>query len=890
MTPRGTRVYCALLRLLPRDFRRDAGRELVEVFVAARARARERGGVALAAFWARTLLDLAVTASAEHAARRRSRRTPAVAFLPHGDAMRTTSRLSIALADLGLAFRLLWKTPGWTVIASGTLALGIGALVLTGVLMRDVILRPLPMPDAERLVRVIEISDDGRGWWPSYPNARDWREHARALDIVGIIGSTQIRPAVFEGEALRARVGGAGADVLSMLGAHVETGRLFLDVEHRADGTPVAVVAERFWRTQLGARAPRDLAVTIGDVRYQIVGVLQAGFNSPGDAGAWQDGPDVWLPLEQQGPFGNRTSHGGFHVIARLAEGTTLDAARLQMDDLARTLKQTHGELTQADRLRLTPLHDIVVGGAREPLRLLWYAGMGVLLVACLNLSAALLAQGLTRQRELAIRGALGATRARIAGHLLAGASVLAVPATLAGIALGAAGLRVVKRFAAGIWPRLDEATLDWQAVGIALAIAAVTALVAGLLPALMLSARAGRDSLRSRGATGGAHDSRVWTSFVAGEVALTLLLLVGSGLLARSFIAAASVDLGFEPADVVVVDVRLPMPRYEDPGRRVAFYGDLLDRMRGIAGVSHVGMTSVLPHEPSAYTASTRIDGTDEEAVMAGYRLVDPGYFAAIGIPVLTGDARALEAGQALVDRRLSSQLWQTASPVGTRVRNSFDAEPLDVAGIVGTVREWNEGDETTGAVYVAYRRQPITNMTMVLRHEPGFAPSVSADARQVLRAVDPLVPVRVEPYAPRVAEALHGQRLLVAIATFFGAIALLLAAAGVYAMIAFAVARRAREAAIRLALGAQPGSLGVRVVLQGVRPAAIGAAAGLLLTAPLANALRAQLFQVSGRDAFVLTAATAAIVLAAAAASIVPARRFSRVDPLGSLREDAS
>jgi putative ABC transport system permease protein len=886
MSSRAERTYRRFLVLLPRGFRQEAEAELLEVFRATHARIR--GPRAAARFWGRILADLLVTAAAEHTSGHRLFHSPDIAPELRRHRMRMIRPLADLATDIRFAARQLVARPAWTLIASGTLALGLAASLVAGVLMRDVILRPLPFPDADRLVRLLEVSADGGRWWPAYPNARDWREHGRMFDAVGISGTPRIEPVILEGHSVQAPVAMAGAGFLEMFAVRPAGGRLFTADEHRPGGPPVALVTERFWRGPLNGQRLTEAAVTIDGTRYSVVGVLPGAFKSLNQRGVWAAAADVWTPLEQETALGHRGSHGGYHVIARLRPGITLERAGLEMNDLAATLKAQHGERTQADRVLLTPLHDVAVRAAREPLQLLQFAGLGVLLVACLNLSGAILAQGLTRARELDIRGALGATRWRLARHLLTGSATLAVPGTLIGFLAAAAGLRAVKAYAAGTWPRLDEAALDWPAVTVALVIAGVTCLIAGLLPALTLSRAAARERLRSHSGAGGAREPRLWTVFVTGQVALAFVLLVASGLLVRSFIRAAEVDLGYEPANVVAIDVRLPTGSYGDASRRLAFYQTALERLRGLPGVHSAGLTSVLPHETTAYTAGTRIDVPGAKSVMAGYRLVDRGYLETMGIPVLAGDRRALEAGAALIDRRLMHLLWNGESPIGDRVLNSFDRAPVDVAGVVGTVREWDQGDETTGAVYVPYTRQPIASMHFVLRHGAGADETIASAAREALRGLDPLVPVRIEPFESRVAAALDGRRLLLVIAAGFGGAALLLAAAGVYTMIAFAVARRRRETAIRLALGAGPATLQRAVVLQGLRPAAVGAVLGLVLTVPMGQAVRAHLFQVTTSDPLVLAGACAAILLAASAAAAAPARRSSRVDPVSALRQD--
>ena len=729
------------------------------------------------------------------------------------------------LNDVKLSVRRLARTPGWTFASAGTLALGLAAAIVAGVVLRDVLMRPLPFPSPERLVRLREVSENGRRWWPSYPNAADWREQGRMFSGVGIADIPRVVPVQLDGRAARVAVSRASRGLFETLGVQPAAGRLFTPDENRPGGAPVAVVSDRFWRTDFRSGSPGTATVTIGMERYTIVGILPPSFKILGDGGAWGAPADIWTPMDRDTNLGSRSSHG-YHVIARLRDGVTLDQARAELNQLARTLKQQHGEPTQADSVLMTPLHETVVGASRDPVRLLLYAAVAVLLVSCLNLAAAVLAQGLNRERELSVRVALGATRWRLARHLIVEAATLALPATILGVLAAALTLRAITSSAGGTLPRLDEASIDAQAIALAGGLALLTALIAGLLPAVVLSRRTITERLRTHGASGPRAQRRLWTGFVVAQVMLTVVLLAGAGLLIVSFLSALSVDLGYRPSHVLAVEIALPDAQYAEPARRIAYYDAALDRLRQAAGIEAAGLTSALPHLTTAYTSGTSRDGNQSQVVMAGYRLVDRGYFDAIGIARLQGAARALDSG-AVIDRRLADALWNGKPAIGDRVSNGFAREVLPVSGVVGTVREWNQGDDAIGVVYQDFHRRPdhILAMSLVVRYA-GADGAARQRVAHALAAVDPLVPVSIESLEALTAESLNGRRLLLILAAGFGVAALLLAAAGVYAMVAFAVGRQLRDSAIRLALGAHPSSLGRRVVLQGVLPAAGGAA----------------------------------------------------------------
>ncbi len=877
---RAERTYRRLLILLPRGLRREAQADLLDVFRDAHARAASGGPAARARFWIRMTANLLAASAAERA-------SAALTLTQGAIRMPSIPRL---VADLRVAVRRLSRSPGWTLGSAGTLALGLSAGIVALVLVRDILLQPLAFPRADRLVRLREIdADGGCCWYPSFPNAADWREHAAFFSGVGIADIPRVTPVGLDGAAVRVSVSRAARGLFATLGVQPIAGRFFTDDENRPGGAAVAIVSERFWRGALASAAPGTAAVTIAGQAYTVVGVLPRTFRFLGDGAAWTDPADIWTPMDRDTDLGSRTSHG-YHVVARLRDGITLDRARAEMNQLAQALLAQHKEPTQAHSIQMVPLQELVVGKAREPLRLLVYGAAGVLLIACLNLAAAVLAMGIGRARELSVRLALGATRWTLARLLLVEAQTLALPGAALGLALAALAFQAIRAAGAGdgALPRLDEVHLDAQALTIALGLALVTATVAGLIPAIALSRKGLVDRLRTHGATTRPRDhQRVWTAFLVIQAALTVLLLAGTGLLVRSFVKALHVNLGYDARQVLAVDVGLPSS-YESPARKVAYYDAALAALRGTPGIVAAGVTSVLPYETSAYTSGAHRERPDATSKFAGYRMVDPGYFDAIGIPRLSGDDAGFRAGGALVDRTLQNALWNGASPIGDRMNISFSDHVLTVSGVVGAIREWDQED-AIGVVYVDYHQRPaaLDTMHVVVRYAGPVGTAVQG-VRAAMASADRLVPVTIEPLEARATASLGDRRLVVLLAGGFGLIALLLSAAGVHAMVAFAVARQRREAAIRLALGAPPADLLRRMAGRGVGPAAAGIVAGLALAVPLGRVMAAQLFHVTPSDPVAIGAAGLGVLLAAAGASLLPARRASRVDPAVALRQD--
>ncbi len=863
---RAVRWYRRLLWLLPGHMREESEAELVELFEGLYAR-RQVGPLR---FWTRLIFDLMVTSMAER-------------FRRGAGARGAGERGGRAIAlDLRLAWRRLVREPVQAALGSLGLGIGLAATVLVVTLVRGVLLAPLPYRDAGRLVRLREQSANGRLWYPSFPNIRDWREHSRVFAGVGAVNIPQMTSVLSGSVAVRAKVGGVSRGFFPLLGVNPVRGRLFTDAENAPGGAPVALVSADFWRNQLAGRALDSLTLTIGEETYAVAGVVPADFRFLGELSVWDEAA-VWLPMERH-DLGGRQSHG-YHTVARLAPGVTLEGARQEMNRLAADLKRRNGEGTEADAVRMTLLTDEIVGGVRAPLRLLLAAAFFVLLVTCFNLAAAVLARGLARMRELAVRTTLGARRGDLLRYLLLESAVLALPGALTGVALGEAGLRALQNAGFDV-PRLDQVRLDVSMLGLTLLLALLTTLLAGVFPALALSSRNLWARLRTHGATTAAREQRgLWTGFIALQVALTLVLLCGTGALLHSFERLLTQDLGYDTR-LLAVDVTLPETRYTDAGARIAYYTNALERIRALPGVRAAGLTSMLPDITTAYTANTQLPARPDHFVYAGFRAVDPGYFDALGLTHGSGAPLLSQARAAVIDAQLAQQLWQDKSPIGAALISGFSSDTLTVLGTVSSLRELDQ-DHPVGVVYVDFRTQPrfLSNMHLVVR------PATVAVARAVaaeLRAVDPLVPTTIESMDQRIGRGLGTRRLLLLISGSFAAVTLLLAALGVHAVVAYAVGRERKSAAIRMILGARPISV-VRVLLGfGVRPVAVGLGLGLLLTVPALLTLRSQLFGVRPLDPLSLLAGVLVLAVVAGLAAWLPARAVIGIEPNAVLRSD--
>jgi predicted permease len=461
---------------------------------------------------------------------------------------------------------------------------------------------------------------------------------------------------------------------------------------------------------------------------------------------------------------------------------------------------------------------------------------------------------------------------------------LVAVPACAAGLGAAWAGLALLRRETVGVLPRLDQVGIDRVDVGLALGLALGGALAAGLLPA-MTAANRFAGSAGTRSSSAGRESQILWRSFVAGQTALTLTLLVGCGLLLRSFVAAASVDLGYDPADVLTVDLTLPDGLYQDPDRRIGFYEQALADIRALPGVREVGLTSMQPFETSAMTGTVSRPGA-EESVWTAYRYVDAGYFRALGIPLVRGEEirpTEPETPEVILDAGLAAVLWPEGDALGGTLE-----WPSRVIGTVGSVREWND-ERGIGTIYLHWRAFPdqLLHAYLMIRHE-GSAAELAPRVRRALAAIDPMVPAEPQPLSGLVRAQLSDRRVLLLVALAFAFLASALAGTGVYAVVAFATSRRRREAAIRLSLGARRGEVGRTMMAQGMRPAMVGILIGLAGAWPVGVALRAQLFQVELLDPVVIGGAGGFLVAVACLAAWIPARRAARVQPGAALRPE--
>ena len=574
------------------------------------------------------------------------------------------------LQDLKYGVRTLLRSPGFAMVAVLTLALGIGANTAIFSVVDGVLLEPLPYSDADELVDVRERRIDGGGMSVAWPNFVDWRTENTVFESVSAYSSGSTT--VLGGEnPLTATVSPVSVDVWSVFGVRPIVGRLTVEADHVIGAEPVALVSETFWRNELGARPLEGLLLDMNGVRASVVGVLPSTFDFP-------MGTSIWQPLESLGaPSPSRTAHN-WQVVGRLADGVPLERAREEMDALTLRVVQeevdadpnflAHGAVVQ-------PLQERVVGSTRAPLLILLGAAGLVLLIACTNLASTMLARGATRSRELAVRSSLGAGRGRLVRQLVTESVILAFSGALAGVGLGWLLLELLRRVGPASLPRLQAVSIDGSVLLFTALIACLTAFLFGLYPALRLARGRPVDALR-QGTRGNAVGGRgfAWTLLVGTEVALAVVLIVGSGLLVRSFRSILSVDPGFDASDVVTAPVSLSRIKYEEPSAHADFYRTAIEALEADPGIASAGVISTAPLQGYLPNGRMELDGNLEEHAIASYVVASAGAFEALDVPLLRGrlfqESDAPDAPHvAIVSESFAQENWPGEDPIGRSV-----------------------------------------------------------------------------------------------------------------------------------------------------------------------------------------------------------------------------
>ena len=802
------------------------------------------------------------------------------------------------IQDVRYALRLLAKSPGFTVIAILTLALGIGANTAIFSVVNGVLLRPLPFRDPSRLVLVAEKSP-----FPvistSFENYVDWRDQSHSFESLEATRGSAIT-LTGAGDPLRLNARMATAGLFPMLGIQPALGRTFLPEEDRAGGTPVVVLSYGLWQLNFGG-SPDILGkvINLDSQPYTVVGVLPAGFQILQPA-------DVFLPFMPWAKTlpDDRNWHPGIIPLARLKSGVTIAQASVEMLGITKRLEQQYPTFNTGTSATVVGLQDQIVQNSRPALLLLLGAVSFVLLIACVNVANLLLARAASRGREVAIRTAMGAGRARVIRQLLTESVLLSLAGGILGVLMAWASLGPLLKISAGSVPQGAPIGLDPWVLAFTAGVSILTGLLFGIVPALRTAKLDLRETLNegSRGSTAGPGQHRLRGALVAMEIALAMLLLVGSGLLLRSFSRLQEVPPGFQPDHLLVADIPLSQTAYAKPQDRYQFFDRLVDRAKALPGVRSAAAASFLPVSGGGSVIHFNITGrppkSPHDFIAAGYRTITPNYLETLGVPLMQGRLFTPSDNESsppvvVINTTMVHTFFPNENPLGKRLQLGAlpeqEVPTMEIVGVVGDVRP-GLGTDPQAEMYLPYRQAdlilPVFQLSVVMR-TAGDPLLMTSALRSALAEIDPNQPlVKVRTMDENMATTVAEPRFRAWLIGIFAVLALVLAAVGVYGVMSYTVTQRTCEIGVRVTMGAQPADVFRIIVGEGLRLALVGVGIGLATALALTRLLRSFLFGISAYDPFTFVGVSILLTLVAAAACYFPARRATQVDPLVALR----
>ena len=803
------------------------------------------------------------------------------------------------MGDFRFAFRMLLKSPGFSIIAITTLALGIGANTAIFTVFDAILLKPLPFAKPDQLVQIYGTGPQLDRAPNSPANFLDWKEQNRVFQRISALQG-EVFTLLSHDAPERLRAARVSYDFFDLLGVHPALGRSFRSDEDEYGRNQVVVLSHESWQKRFGGRA--DIigqVIKLNDQSFTVVGVMPAGFNFPSrECQLWT--PISFTPAEKTLRDTNYLS-----VIARLKDDVKLEQASAQMNLLARQIAQQHPELNSGDALMLVSLNETIVGDVRPVLLVLLGAVALLLLICCANVANLLLARTAGRQKEIAIRSAVGASRGRLVRLLLVESILLALIGGALGCLLAVWGIDLLVAFKPENLPRLDQVRIEWPVLLFTGAISLTTALIFGLAPAIQATNLHLNETLKDedRSGTSSPARHRVRDLLVVSEVAFSLVLLVGAGLLIRSFVRLLEVDPGFRPQNVLAVSIPLPASRYPEAVEEARFFERLLERVRELPGVRAAGVVTDLPlfgGSSTGFDVEGRPLSAPNERPMTDYRSASPDYFRAMGIDLVAGRAftasdKAGSPGVAIINQTLARRYFGKQNPIGKKIGLSRPIDWREIVGVVRDVRNYGLAAEVKPECYLPYLQNApdylagsASWMVMVVR--TGSAPiGHIAAIKNAVERIDKDQPIStIKPMTAFLAESIAERRFNMLLLGVFATLALLLAAVGIYGVISYSVAQRRREVGIRMALGAQRSDVLGLIVRQGMRPAVFGLVIGLCVAAAMTRFITSLLFQVSTIDPIVFAGVALVLLLVAATACLVPARRASLLDPIVALRSE--
>jgi putative ABC transport system permease protein len=799
------------------------------------------------------------------------------------------------LQDLRYGIRMLLKQPIFTAVAVITLALGIGANTIVFSIVDTVLLKPLPFKDSDRLVLLWETDElqQKKNHVSSPGNFIDWKSQSSSFEevaayfkwtfnLTGIDDPERIDSAVVMG------------NLFQLLGVNAKMGRILLPEDDRQGNDAVVVLGYRLWQGRFGGDLGIiDKKITLNGQSFTVVGVMPQSFKFPDEE------TEIWVPAgfgakqlqDRRGKFIN--------VIARLKEGIDLNQAQAEMNGIAARLEQEHPETNTGWKVKIARLDSVKVEKIKSALLVLLGAVSFVLLIACVNVACLLLARGASRQREFSIRIALGASRTRLFSQLLTEGLLLAILGGFFGLLLASGGLSIITSINPGDIPRLNEVIINSRVLGFTLALSVISVMVFGFAPAVFASNSNPQESLKTEVRARGGSRLRLRDLLVVSEIALAMVLLVGAGLMMKSFFRLQSVVPGFRTDNLLTLIIWLPSSRYAENQQQIAFFQQLIEKIETIPGVESAAAIQDLPLRRNRMGHKFVIEGHSIPSGSepdAAYRVVTPDYFSVMGIPLQIGRLFTENDDEqtsrvVIINESMARQFWASEDPVGKRIRFGGDDAPwYSIVGVVGDVKHMGLDAEEGPAIYQPHAQKPqyLRWMTVVLRTnvEPL---SLAGAIRNQVRAIDKDQPVYdIATMEQLLSESISNPKLYMALLGLFAFIALLLAMVGIYSLLAFWVTQRAREIGIHIALGAQRKDV-VRLVLgKGFKLSLSGILLGLSGAFALTRFLRSFLFEISATDPATFAAISILLMLVAVLACYFPARRAMKVDPIIALRNE--
>jgi putative ABC transport system permease protein len=815
-------------------------------------------------------------------------------------------------SDVRYALRMMRSSPGFTAVAVAALALGIGANTAIFTVVNSVMLEPLPYPEPDRLMRLGRLYPNGHGYSNSIPKFMTWRQND-VFDSMALYDFSPLGMSLGAGDRPEPIKGmHVSRDFFRVFGVQPAIGRTFTDTEDLPNGPSVVVLTEHLWRNRLGAD-PQIIGRTmlLNKQPYTVVGVMQKGFESDPPA-------DLWFPL-QADPASTNYAH---YLLAagRLKPGVALEKARAEMKVLGERFRQAHAKnMDPAESVAVVPMKESMVEDVRLALLVLLGAVGFVLLIACANVANLLLARAAVRQRELAIRAAIGASYWRMVRQLLTESVMLAGLGGILGFVIGAVGVRALLLVAPGNIPRLTDqngavhaiSLIDWRVAGFTIGVAVLTGILFGLFPALHISNPDLSATLKEGGRSGGGLlRQRARSMLVVTEIALALILLTGATLLIRTFAGLHSVDPGFNAHNLLTMETSMTGVAYDSTGKVANFVRQVAQRVESIPGVQGAASSIVLPLSGNGVDLPFNIAGrTPAKGQYEGdvyWRSVSPHYFRAFQIPLLRGRTFTdSDAGNStrvvIINQVMAKKYWKDQDPIGQVIiigkglGPQFDDPPREVVGVASNVRENNLGEADAGVMYVPQSQVPegltkLANSVIPLAwaiRTNADPMAIRASVERELNAVDGLMtPSRVRTMEQAISEGLARQNFNMLLLTIFAGIALLLAAIGIYGLMSYTVEQRVQEIGIRVALGAASRDVLRMIVFQGMKLVWIGVITGLAAAYGITRLLGSLLYGVQSSDPATFAAVAVVVTLVAAVATFVPARRASVVAPSEALR----